>query len=112
MPVKLPITSAVTLVAAVLLFLCALPATVTADAKSDFESRCTACHGFGIAGAPKLGDIEAWKGRIDKGMDVLYDSAINGINSATGSMPARGGFAALSDEQLIAIVDYMVENSR
>ena len=97
---------------ALLLVLTILPAIVFADAKSDFESRCTACHGFGIAGAPKLGDAENWGKRIEKGMDVLYDNAINGYSGETGTMPPRGGFASLSDQQIKLIVDYMVESSR
>ena len=83
-----------------------------ADGKSDFEANCTACHGFGIAGAPKIGDKENWAPRINQGMETLYSNAIEGFSGATGFMPAKGGFANLTDEQIEAIVDYMVEQSQ
>ena len=52
-----------------------------------------------------MGDVAAWEPRLAKGMDVLYDSVFNGL--APG-MPARGLCMACSDEDLKAIVDYMV----
>lgn len=64
---------------------------------------CVACHAAGVAGAPVLGDADAWAARIDKGMDELYASVFNGL----GVMPPRGGSSA-SDEEIMAIVDYMV----
>lgn len=66
---------------------------------------CAACHRSGIAGAPVLGDSASWVGHLDKGMETLYEGAIRGI----GAMPARGGNPRLSDEEIEAIVDYMVE---
>ena len=81
---------------------------VLADAKAEFESKCSACHGFGIAGAPKLGDTADWQTRIAKGMEVIYSNAINGFTGNTGIMPTKGGFTDLSDDQIKAVVDYMV----
>ena len=81
---------------------------VFADAKSEYESKCSACHGFGIAGAPKLGDTADWQARIARGMEVLYSNAINGFTGNTGIMPPKGGFTGLSDDQVKVIVDYMV----
>ena len=83
-----------------------------ADGKSDYESKCAACHGFGVAGAPKFGDAAAWTDRIAKGNDALYTNAIKGYTGEAGVMPAKGGFVALSDDEVKAIVDYMVENSQ
>ncbi|MDN7132077.1 c-type cytochrome [Halomonas sp. MC140] len=65
---------------------------------------CAVCHANGIAGAPKLGDSAAWAARLAKGTDALYASAINGI----GAMPAKGGRPTLSDEEVMALVDYMI----
>lgn len=78
------------------------------DGKADFETHCTACHGFGVAGAPKLGDKQAWQPRIVHGIETLYKKAINGFSGKTGVMPPKGGFSALSDARIRAIVDYMV----
>ncbi|MGP5310250.1 c-type cytochrome [Vreelandella alkaliphila] len=64
---------------------------------------CVACHAAGVAGAPKLGDAEAWSPRIEQGTDALYQSVFNG----KGVMPPRGGSSA-SDEEIMAVVDYMV----
>ena len=38
-----------------------------ADGKKIYESGCIACHGAGIAGAPKFGDKAAWAPRIKHG---------------------------------------------
>jgi cytochrome c5 len=68
------------------------------------SSGCAACHATGVAGSPKLGDADAWSARLEKGADELYASAINGI----GAMPAKGGNPNLADEEVMAIVDYMM----
>jgi cytochrome c5 len=85
--------------------------SVYADAKSDYNTTCAACHNLGVAGAPKVGDKEAWKLRIPKGNATLYDNAINGFTGELGTMPPKGGFSSLSDEQVKTIVEYMVSKS-
>ena len=75
-----------------------------------YNGACMACHSAGIAGAPKVGDQLAWTDRIAKGMDVLYDSGINGV-AGTG-MIARGGCADCSDDEIRLAVDFMVDGSR
>ena len=75
-----------------------------------YNGACMACHSAGIAGAPKVGDQLALTDRIAKGMDVLYDSGINGV-AGTG-MIARGGCADCSDDEIRLAVDFMVEGSR
>lgn len=71
--------------------------------KQLYESICVACHGAGIAGAPKAGDKAAWQPRIAKGKDSLYTSALKGKNA----MPPKGGSTA-PDADVKAAVDYMV----
>lgn len=68
---------------------------------------CVACHAAGVAGAPKLGNAEAWGPRIEQGNDALYQSVFNG----KGAMPPRGGSSA-SDEEIMAVVDYMVSQAQ
>jgi cytochrome c5 len=75
----------------------------TETGKKVFEQACIACHGSGVAGAPKLGDKAAWANRISVGKDALYQSAAKG----KGAMPPRGGFAG-SDEEFKAAIDYML----
>ncbi len=72
-----------------------------------YQSACLACHTTGAAGAPKIGDAGAWTERLGKGMDMLVTSAINGI----GAMPARGG-SQLDDDQIRAVVEYILDNSK
>jgi cytochrome c5 len=74
-----------------------------------YNAACIACHGGGVAGAPKTGDKDAWSARIAAGMDTLNSNAINGIQGAAGYMPPKGGRADLSDEEIIAAVEYLVE---
>ena len=69
-----------------------------------YSSSCSACHASGAAGAPKLGDKEAWAPRIKSGSEILYNSAIQGKKA----MPPKGGNISLSNEDVKAVVDYMV----
>ena len=86
----------------------AAPAVASADAgKNVYSSACIACHGAGIAGAPKLGDKAAWTPRVAQGNAVLYEHAIKGFQGKAGVMPPKGG-AAVSDADVKAAVDYMV----
>lgn len=78
------------------------------DGPATYEAVCTACHGAGIAGAPKTGDAAAWAPRIAQGVDVLYKHSIEGYTGKAGVMPAKGGRADLPDELVKLAVDYMV----
>ena len=84
------------------------PATASADTgKALFGSACVACHGAGVAGAPKVGDKANWAPRIAQGNAVLYEHAIKGFQGKAGVMPPKGGSAA-PDADVKAAVDYMV----
>lgn len=72
-----------------------------------FGANCTSCHGSGVLGAPKVGDKAAWGPRIAKGKDVLYQHALTGFNM----MPPKGGNAGLKDEEVKAVVDYLVSKA-
>ena len=73
-----------------------------------YKSACIACHGAGIAGAPKAGDKAAWSPRVAQGKPTLYDHAIRGYQGKAGVMPAKGGNSALADGDVKSAVDYMV----
>ena len=77
-----------------------------------YQASCVACHGAGIAGAPKVEDKGQWAKRIAKGVDTLYASAVNGVQGSAGVMPAKGGNPALSNAEVRAAVDYMVARSK
>ena len=89
----------------------AVTATAIIDGKKIYNGMCVACHGAGVAGAPRVGDKGAWAERIDKGASTLYANAINGVQGSSGVMPAKGGNPALSDDEIKAVVDYMVAQS-
>jgi cytochrome c5 len=77
-----------------------------------YNEACIACHGAGIGGAPKVGDVAAWAPRIAQGIAVLQDHAINGYQGQTGYMPPKGARIDLSDQEINDAVDYMVDGSR
>ncbi len=75
-----------------------------------WKDSCQNCHGGNkLTGAPKITSLKAWAPRIDQGMDVLFDHAIKGFTGPKYTkMPARGGNADLSDEDVRAAVAFMV----
>lgn len=81
---------------------------MAAAGQAVYEKTCAACHATGLSGAPKLGDKAAWAPLIAEGIDSLARVAING----EGAMPAKGGNASLSDEEVHAAVNYMMEQGR
>jgi cytochrome c5 len=72
-----------------------------------YTSTCTACHSSGVAGAPKTGDKAAWEPRLAQGLDALLSASLKG----KGAMPAKGGNAGLSDDEIKSAVEYMLEKS-
>ena len=79
----------------------------TLDKEKLYQSACAVCHSTKLPNTPQLANKADWAPRISKGKDALYQNAINGINA----MPARGA-SLMSDEQLFAVVDYMIEQSK
>jgi cytochrome c5 len=77
-----------------------------------YKAACVACHGAGIAGAPKFGDKAAWASRVAQGKPTLYEHAIKGYQGKAGVMPAKGGNSALADADVQAAVDYMVASAK
>jgi len=51
---------------------------MAADGQALYQKTCQACHATGVAGAPKLGDKEAWAPRIAQGMDTMLKNATTG----------------------------------
>ncbi len=92
-----------------------IPAANAAGAdvgKSTYESTCVACHGAGVAGAPKFGDKAAWAKHVAKGMPTLEQHALHGFQGSAGFMPAKGGNSSLSDADVKSAVQYMVSHSK
>ncbi|ELR64107.1 Cytochrome c5 [Photobacterium marinum] len=70
-----------------------------------YNTFCSACHGAGVMGAPKIGNAGDWAPRIAQGKDIMTDHAINGFNA----MPAKGSCMDCSDDEIIAAIDHMIE---
>jgi len=81
------------------------------DAELIYKNVCAACHDTGAGGAPKS-DKAAWAPRIAQGLDILVKHAVEGFQGAGGIMPAKGGRADLTDEQVKITVEYMVDKYR
>lgn len=77
-----------------------------------YNEACIACHGSGIGGAPIMGDVASWEARIAQGADTLHEHAIVGFTGSAGFMPAKGARMDLSDDEVKAAVDYMVDESQ
>jgi len=73
--------------------------------KKVYEETCAACHATGVAGAPKFGVKEEWEPHLAEGREHLVQNAINGIDQ----MPPKGGNPALSEDEVRAAVNYMVD---
>lgn len=87
------------------------PTAENSVGKSVYGKTCAMCHAAGVAGAPKPGDKADWAPRIAQGKDLLYKHAMEGFTGSKGMMPARGGSATLTDDEVKAAVDYMADQS-
>ena len=72
-----------------------------------YTSTCAACHGAGVAGAPKVGDAGGWAARIAQGYDTIVKHAIEGLRA----MPAKGGNPDLDDVEVARAVVFMANQS-
>ena len=72
-----------------------------------YELACASCHDQGVNGAPKTGDPAAWAGRSWLWEAVLFEHAKKGYNE----MPAKGGFATLSDDLVEKAAEYMLSQT-
>lgn len=78
------------------------------DPARTYAQSCAACHNSGAAGAPRFGNSADWSARLEKGMDVLVEHTINGFNNI---MPPKGMCFTCSDEDLRAMVQYILDES-
>jgi len=75
--------------------------------KKIYETSCFACHGTGVANAPKIGDKNDWAPYIATGMDAMLQVAITG----KGAMPPRGTAVNASDDELRLAIEYMIKDA-
>ena len=83
----------------------AKPAASDKNAEEIAKNTCFKCHETGEKGAPKLSDKAAWSQRASKGLDAVTKTVIRGH----GNMPARGGLAELTDNELKNVIAYLLK---
>ncbi len=67
------------------------------------EAVCAECHATGVKGAPRIGERAEWSVRLSHGLSNAVNAAIRGH----GGMPARGGKAELTDNEVRNAIIYM-----
>jgi cytochrome c len=77
-----------------------------------YQQACVICHKVGVGGAPVVGDRQAWASRLSLGLPLLAQHAIDGYIGKQGIMPAKGGFANLTNEEVTQAVAFMTESSQ
>lgn len=80
----------------------------TKDGAVIYDNLCAGCHKAGVGGAPML-TAAGMGARAGQGKDTLHKHAIEGYTGSAGVMPAKGGNPALTDDQVKATVDWMLD---
>jgi len=71
-----------------------------------YQRSCYACHTVAATKAPLVGDVNDWQPRLDKGMDTLLDSVINGF----GGMPPFGMCMDCEAEDFEKLIEFMAKD--
>lgn len=83
-------------------------APTLARGRQVYVTACVICHQDGKMSAPLIGDSANWFARLrDNGLTGLYRHAIDGFNS----MAPKGACVTCSDNDIIAAVDYLLDES-
>ena len=77
---------------------------LVSEAARLYNQTCVVCHAEGVQGAPMPGVRDDWEAPLSYGKSEMYLNTIEGI----GEMPPRGMCGDCSDDQLKAVVDYML----
>ncbi|MEX2258027.1 MAG: c-type cytochrome [Woeseia sp.] len=80
----------------------------TLDGREIYDKSCASCHDAGFNGAPRLSTRSDWVNLDAVGADGYTQITIAGI----GIMPPRGGQPDMTDEQVRAVVDFMLSEIR
>jgi cytochrome c5 len=78
-----------------------------ANGEAIYKQVCMACHGAGVAGAPKVGDKAKWAPLIKEGQATLTAHGYVGVRG----MPPKGGKPDLTLEKFSEAVVYMANQS-
>lgn len=72
-----------------------------------YRETCMACHGPGLAGAPRLGDKKVWASLAAEGQAVVTAHGWVGVRA----MPPKGGRKDLTLEEFARAVAWMARES-
>lgn len=72
-----------------------------------YDKTCAVCHAEGVHGAPRPGVKSDWETPLSYGVEEIYLNTLEGI----GEMPRRGMCTDCTDDQLKAVVDFMIRSS-
>jgi cytochrome c5 len=78
---------------------------IVVDGPEVYGGLCKTCHDTGVAEAPIPGSEQMAARVSERGLDGLVQNVLNGLNA----MPPRGGNPALTDEQIQAAVEFMLQ---
>ncbi len=87
----------------------AVASTDNAAGQKVFDGTCVACHKTGVTGAPMFKEKDRWAKIKAQGLETVVKHATEGFTGKKGMMPAKGGNASLSDADIKAAVQYMLE---
>jgi cytochrome c5 len=75
-----------------------------------YNDICYLCHTApGVGGAPVHGDAAAWAPRLEQSAELLQEHVLNGYQGEAGYMPPKGGRLDLTDEEILAAIEFMLE---
>ncbi len=75
------------------------------DGAEVYAGSCGTCHEAGLNQAPKVGDLEAWGPRLEKGIEELVRVSREGLNL----MPPMGACVSCTDDELRAAIEFMTD---
>ena len=73
-----------------------------------YNRSCRSCHASGAGGAPITHRVDAWQIRVDKGMDALLQSTVEGYRG----MPPRGMCYDCDEKQFRELIRYMAAGTK
>jgi len=70
-----------------------------------YQTSCYSCHEQGRLGAPKRGDVNAWRDRPLGNPELMLQRVVEGFRG----MPAKGMCHDCNEQELHDLVQYLVE---
>ena len=95
-----------------ILGLLALLTACSSAGESLYTANCSGCHDTGRANTPPFSNTTYWQQRRALPYDQLLQHSIQGYTGSYGIHPPRGGYPAMTDEEVKLAMDYLLERSQ